>query len=449
MGRLRPRVRPRIVGRMDEYRCQPAGGPIEAVVRLPGSKSLTNRALIAAALADGVSVLDGLLLAEDTRLMIDALRALGVAVTVDEAACRAEVTGCRGHLPASEARLLCGNSGTTLRFGAALVALSHGRFELDGVERMRRRPIGPLADALRRLGAAVEYPGEEGYPPIVVHARGLSGGEVRFDSPASSQWISALLLVAPYAASDVFLEISGEVPSEPYLDMTLAVMERFGVMALAPDGAPAGRFIVPAPQRYTGTTLAIEPDASNATYFLAAAAVCGGRVTVEGLGTGSVQGDVHFVALLEQMGCRAAREPDRLTVESPPAGERLRGIDVDLSAMPDTVPTLAVLALFAEGPTTIRNVANLRIKETDRLAALRVELSKLGATVEERPDGLSITPAEINGATIDTYADHRMAMSFALAGLGCPGVTIRDPQCCQKTFPDFFERFEQLIRPRS
>ncbi len=384
-------------------------------------------------------------MAEDTRLMIDALGALGIAITLDEASCTAEVTGCRGHLPAGEARLFCGNAGTVMRFAAALVALGYGRFELDGVGRMRQRPIGGLVDVLRALGTGVEYLGEERYPPIIVHAHGLRGGEVSFHSPKSSQHVSAILLAAPYAARDVFIEVTGDLPSAAYLKITTTIMECFGVAVVEQYESTGAKFIIEAPQRYQGTTYAIEPDASNATYFLAAPAIVGGRVTVNGLGTDSIQGDASFVDLLERMGCRIERSPMQLTVHGPSGGERLCGIDVDLNDMPDTVQTLAIVALFAEGRTVIRNVANLRIKETDRLSALHHELTKLGATVEERSDGLRIQPpARLVPAAIDTYDDHRMAMSFALAGLGCPGIVINDAGCCNKTFPGYFDQLESV-----
>jgi len=416
-------------------------------VSLPGSKSITNRALIAAALGDGNSVLTGALLAEDTRLMVDALRALGVRVAVDESECAIEVTGCGGHLPASDADVSCGNAGTVMRFGAALAATGHGTFRLDGSARMRERPVGGLVDMLRALGAGVEYAGTEGCPPIVVHANGLRGGHVALHAPDSSQYVSALLLAAPYAMRDVMIEITGALPSAAYVKMTTAIMDRFGVGVLESYADDVARLIVAAPQRYAHQVFAVEPDATNATYFFAAAAIAGGRITVLGLADDSIQGDVRFVDLLERLGCRTERGPDGLTVVGPTAGHRLRGIDVDLSDMPDTVQTLAVVALFAEGSTTIRNVANLRVKETDRLAALRNELTKLGATVEPLPDGLRIEPpAQIRPAAIDTYDDHRMAMSFALAGLHIPGIVINDPDCCGKTFPDFFERFEHMIR---
>ena len=430
---------------MESYYCQPAAGPIDATVRLPGSKSITNRGLIAAALADGHNLLSNMLLAEDTQLMLDALRALGIAITVDQGECVVEVTGCRGHIPALEAELFCGNAGTVMRFCTALAATGYGRFRLDGVERMRARPMGPLLAVLQALGTGIEYLGNEGYAPFIVHAKGLRGGHVSFDSPESSQFVSALLLAAPYAGGDVLIEVAGNTPSIPYLKMTTLLMERFGVAVIEHYEETGARFVVEAPQRYTGANLAVEPDASNASYFLAAPAIAGGRVTVERLGTNSIQGDVGFADVLGRMGCRVERTPDRLTVFGPVPGERLHGVDVDLSDMPDVAQTLAVLALFAAGPTTIRNVPNLRLKETDRLAALSSELTKLGAHVEEWPDGLRVDPPrQMTPATIDTYDDHRMAMSFALAGLGAKGVVINDPQCCRKSFPDFFQRFEQL-----
>ncbi|MEK7731699.1 MAG: 3-phosphoshikimate 1-carboxyvinyltransferase, partial [Planctomycetota bacterium] len=328
-----------MLARMSVYHCTPASAPLDATVVVPGSKSLTNRALIAAALADGTSVLRNALFADDTLLMMESLGTLGIAVTADDRDCAVEVTGCRGHIPESGADLFCGNSGTTIRFLSAMVALGNGRFQLDGIARMRKRPIGALGEALQALGAGIEYPGTEGFPPIVVHANGLCGGHVAFDSPQSSQMVSALLLAAPYAARDVFIEVAGDVPSLPFLKMTTAVMDRFGVPVLEDDGSAASRglrlrririppaaqiknvayrFIVEAPQRYQAASLSIEPDATNASYFLAAAAVAGGRVTVQGLGVDSVQGDIGFVDVLERMGCRVERETTRVSVLAPP-----------------------------------------------------------------------------------------------------------------------------------
>lgn len=429
---------------METYVCRRLPGALHTSVTLPGSKSITNRALVAAALADGQSILRNVLLADDTRLMIEALRALGIPITIDELGSAAEVTGCWGHLPAFDADLFCGNSGTTLRFCTALCALGQGKFRLDGVQRMRERPMGGLVEALRSLGVRIEYEGKEGYPPLVVHADGLRGGHVVFESPQSSQFVSALLLAAPYASQDIFIEVHGSVSSVPYIGTTLKVMEHYGVGAMDSDDPGVIRFVVEAPQRYRGTNLAIEPDATNAMYFLTAAAIVGGSVTVEGIGASSIQGDVEFVDVLEKMGCSVMRTPDRLTV-SGPADARLHGVDVDLNAMPDTVQTLAVAALFADSPTTIRNVRSLRLKETDRLRALTRELTKMGAEVEEYDDGLHITPPKVVRAVrIKTYQDHRMAMSFALAGLRIEGIEIEDPQCCAKSMPDYFQRLAQI-----
>ena len=430
---------------MNAYRCQLVDRPLDATVTLPGSKSITNRVLITAALADGTSLLHNILIADDTNLMIAALRALGIFITLDESSCTAEVTGCGGLLPASHARIECGNAGTVMRFCTALCALGQGRFELDGSTRMRERPIGPLVDMLRNLGTHVEYLDEDGYPPLVIHADGLRGGTLSVPAPESSQFVSALLLTSPYGMRDLMLEIRGKIPSGPYLKLTTAIMQRFGVTTIEQDEGSEARFIVASSQRYRGTNFGVEPDASNATYFLAAAAVIGGSVCVEGLGTDSLQGDVRFVDVLEQMGCRIERRTDRLTVEGPPPGERLRGVEVDVSDMPDTAQTLAVVGLFAEGPTTIRNIGNLRIKETDRLAALQTELTKLGASVQAESDTLTIHPPDaLRSGSIDTYDDHRMAMSFAIAGLRIPNLTINDPGCCAKTFPDFFSHFNRM-----
>ena len=426
---------------------KPAGRPLEAVVRVPGSKSITNRALVVAALADGKSTLSGALFSDDTEHMIACLQSLGVGIETDTVANTIAVNGGGGYLKAADAGLFCGNSGTTIRFCTALCALGSGVYTLDGIERMRERPIGPLVDGLRMLGAHIGYAEQEGCPPVIVHGGTLRSGTVSFDSPPSSQFVSAVLMAAPYAMGDVFVEVYGELVSAPYLSMTTAIMDAFGASVIEQLDSRPAKFIIPAPQRYVGREYAIEPDASNASYFLAAPAVAGGSVTVEGLGTESMQGDVCFVDVLEQMGCRVEREAHQLRVHGPAAGERLRGVDVDLQAMPDTVQTLAVVAVFADGPTRIRNVGNLRLKETNRLAALATELDKLGARVELFDDGLVIEPpGQVLPARIATYDDHRMAMSFALAGLAVDGIEILDPHCVNKTFPDFFERFEAIHR---
>lgn len=427
---------------MADVRIKTATRPIEATVRLPGSKSLTNRAFVIAALARGTSALHGVGLADDMRHMIRFLKDLQIDVTVDEASRIATVHGCGGHIPTGEADLFCGNAGTVARFGTAMCCLGTGRYRIDGVERMRSRPIGPLVNVLRDLGAGIGYEQKEGFVPLTIVAAGLRGGQASLAADQSSQFVSAVLLAAPYARSDVLLHLVGEVVSEPYIRMTLQMMEDFGASVLA----DRGRYIVPALQTYAGRMYRIEPDASAASYFLAAAALTGGRVTVEGLGRRSLQGDAGFVRVLEQMGCRIEQDEASTTVIGPKDG-RLRGIDVDLNATPDMAQTLAVLALFAEGATNIRNVANLRIKETDRIAAVAAELAKFGAKVEPREDGFSIEPpARPQPAAVDTYDDHRMAMSFALAGLRIDGVVIKDAECVSKTFPEFFEVFEGMGR---
>lgn len=419
--------------------------------RLPGSKSLANRYLACAALADGESRLSGLTLADDVREMIRGLAAFGIGVSTTDSSTASEpvrVQGCSGHLPADSAEVDVGHAGTAMRFLAALACLGQGRFRLDGSSRMRQRPIGPLVGALQELGAGIGYEDQPGFPPLTIQATGLAGGPVRFDAPPSSQFISALLMIAPYAHQDVLISIDGGLVSRPYVEMTIGVMRTLGVEALANDDL--SRLVVPSYQRYRGGEFKIEPDASAATYFWGAAALTGGRVRTPGLTRAGRQGDVGFVDVLARMGAVISEREGGLEVSGPPAAPdaKLRGIDVDLNAMPDTVQTLAVLALFADGPTTIRNVANLRIKETDRLAALQAELTRLGATIELRPDGLTIVPPRaVRPARIETYADHRMAMSFALAGLRVPGVVIADAGCVSKSFPGYFDELRRLASP--
>jgi 3-phosphoshikimate 1-carboxyvinyltransferase len=414
-------------------------GPLDATIRPPGSKSITNRALACAALAEGPSLLCGALDSEDTRLMVDCLRGLGIAVEHDTAAATMRVAGQGGRIPASSADLFVGNSGTTVRFLAALVALGHGKYRLDGAPRMRQRPIGDLLEGLRQLGASAASEPGTGCPPVIVEARGLPGGRATVRGDVSSQFLSGLLIAAPYAAQPVELSVAGPLVSQPYVRMTLAVMRAFGVEAAADERLT--RFAVPT-GRYAGRAFDVEPDASAASYFLAAAAIAGGRVTVEGLARSSVQGDVALADVLEQMGCRVTWTADRVSVE----GRPLRGLDVDMNAISDTVQTLAAVALFAEGPTTIAGVGHIRHKETDRLAALATELRKLGADVDELPDGLRIHPAPLAGARLATYDDHRMAMSLALVGLRVPGVVILDPGCTAKTYPNYFADLERVCR---
>ena len=437
----------------EPWRASPEGieirpsGPVRGSVRPPGSKSITNRALVCAALAQGRSILTGALDSEDTRVMFEALGQLGIALALDPAERVITVTGCGGKLPATRADVFVDNSGTTARFLAAVLTLGQGIYRLDGAPRMRERPIQDLVDALRALGADVASDQDTGCPPLLVRAAGLAGGVATVRGEISSQFLSGLLLSAPYAAQPIELVVEGELVSKPYVSMTLAVMRDFGVEVVAKGFT---RFHVPNDRPYRGREFAIEPDASAASYFFAAAAITGGEVRVEGLSRASLQGDVAFVDLLEQMGCEVRHEAEAITVRGPAlSGEQLRGINCDMNAISDTVQTLAAVALFAEGPTTVTGVPHIRHKETDRLAALATELRKFGAEVEERPDGLRITPpdtpAELHGAAIDTYRDHRMAMSLALVGLRVPGVTIRDPGCVAKTYPEFFDDLMELV----
>jgi 3-phosphoshikimate 1-carboxyvinyltransferase len=416
-------------------------GPVRGSLRPPGSKSITNRALVCAALAEGASTLSGALDSEDTQVMMDSLRRLGIPVERQDDGSKLIVSGCGGKIPVSEAELFVGNSGTTIRFLTAMTTLGHGTYRLDGVPRMQERPIADLLTALNQLGAETRSEAGTGCPPVIVRASGLPGGRATIRGDISSQFLSGLLMAAPLAQENVELIVEGELVSQPYVTMTIGVMREFGVEA---HYSGLSRFVIAGQQRYRAGELAIEPDASAASYFWGLAAVTGGQVTVEGLARRALQGDVAFVDCLEKMGCDVIHDSRGITVRG--TENRLRGIDVDLNAISDTAQTLAVVALFAEGPTTIRGVAHIRHKETDRIADLARELRKLGAAVEELADGLRITPAPLHGATIETYNDHRMAMSFALAGLKIPGVSIRNPECTAKTYPEFFVDLAALTK---
>ena len=417
-----------------------AGSPPRKRVRVPGSKSLTNRALIVAALAEGESVLTGALDSDDTRVMVDSLQRLGIAVEHDAPAATVRVPGCGGRIPAGEAELYVANSGTSLRFLTAMVGVGQGTYRLDGTPRMRQRPVADLLMALNGLGSDARSELGTGCPPVTVRASGLDGGYAFVRGDVSSQFLSGLLMVLPYSRETTTVEVQGALVSQPYVEMTLSVMEAFGVRI----GNRKNRRFDVRPAHYHGRPYAIEPDASAASYFFALAALTGGTVTVEGLGTRSVQGDLRFVDVLEHMGCTVVREADATTVTGGP----LHAVDVDMNAISDTVMTLAVVALFADGVTRIRNVAHIRHKETDRIAALATELRKLGATIDEHPDGLVIfPPTVVQPASIATYDDHRMAMSFALAGLRTPGVTIVDPGCVAKTYPGFWDDLAALRSP--
>jgi len=415
--------------------------PVHGTIRPPGSKSITNRALVCAALASGTSVLRGALESEDTRVMLDSLQRLQIPVVEEDRGETLRVTGCGGKIPVPGAELFCANSGTTIRFLSALVALGQGRFRLDGVERMRQRPIRDLLDALAQFQIDAKSELNTGCPPVVIQAHGIPGGVARIRGDVSSQFLSGLLLAAPYAQSDVVLQVDGELVSQPYVTMTLAVMRAFGVELAGDD---LTRFVIPGKRCYQGLEYDIEPDASAASYFWGAAAIAGGEVTVQGLTPQALQGDVGFVNCLRQMGASVRSTAEGLTV----SGRGAKGIDVDMNGISDTAQTLGVVALFAEGPTTIRGVGHIRHKETDRIGDLARELRKFGAVVEEFADGLRIQPppsfADFRGAEIETYNDHRMAMSFALAALRLPGVVLRNPQCTEKTYPRFFEDFCRL-----
>lgn len=426
----------------DRRLIHPLSRPPHTTVRVPGSKSITNRALPLAALtsaANGACAVEGALHSEDTEVMAESLRRLGFGVETDWPAARVVVRrpGGSAPIPAAGAELFVANSGTTMRFLTALVALGRGRFRLDGVARMRERPIGDLLETLRALGVRAASERDDGCPPVVVQADGLHGGDVTIRGGTSSQFLSGLLLAAPFADAQTRLTVEGPLVSVPYVTMTVAMLRQFG-LTVHDNGE--GRYRIPGRQRGGVSTYRVEPDASAASYFLAAAAITGGQVTVAGLPVESLQGDVRFAEVLGQMGCRVVRSAEGVTV----GGGPLRGIDVDMNDISDTVMTLAAVACFAEGPTTIRNVGHIRHKETDRLAALAAELRKLGAAVEERADGLTLTPGSLHGAELATYDDHRMAMSLALIGLRVPNVVILEPGCVAKTYPHFFDDLERL-----
>jgi len=417
----------------------PAPRPVDTTIQLPGSKSYTNRALLIAALASGPSRLRAALFSDDTRYMHGALTALGVQVEADETAAEYRVQGVDGKLPAAAADLFVGNAGTAARFLTAAAALGHGRYRLDGVPRMRERPIEPLLDGLRQLGADARAEFGNGCPPVLIQANGLPGGLARVRGDVSSQYLSALLLAGPYAERGVTLEAEGELVSAPYLHMTASIMAAFGV---AVNHSPDERRWSVAPgQGYQGRDYTIEPDASNASYFFAAAAVTGGRVRVSGLGLDSAQGDLGLLDVLQAMGCTVIREVDAIEVRGP---ERLLGVEADFTRMGDVATTLAAIAPFAASPVTIAGIAQTHYEECDRPVAAATELRRLGIRVDETWDSLVIYPGEPRPATIETYSDHRMAMSFAVTGLRAPGISIADPGCVAKTFPDYFSRLAAL-----
>ena len=417
---------------MDSIELKPARRAA-GTVRLPGSKSISNRVLLLAALAKGETEVLGLLDADDTRVMREALAKLGVGFSKEK------VLGVGGPFPEKKADLFLGNAGTAFRPLTAALAFSNGEYRLSGVPRMHERPIGDLVDALRGIGARIDYAGKDGFPPLVVHPAKLKTENVKVRGDVSSQYLTALLMALPLSGKPARIEVQGELISKPYVEITLNVMKRFGVEVKRTGwryfDVPAGTYVSPG-KAY------VEGDASSASYFLAAGALGGGPVRVEGVGRGSIQGDVRFTEVLERMGARVSMGEGWVEASG---GQELKPIDMDLNHIPDAAMTAAVLALFASGPSVIRNVASWRVKETDRLAAMATELRKVGAQVEEGRDFLKINPGKLKaGAVIDTYDDHRMAMSFSLVALGGVPVRINDPKCVAKTFPEYFDVFQSI-----
>jgi 3-phosphoshikimate 1-carboxyvinyltransferase len=406
-------------------------------LRLPGSKSISNRVLLLAALAQGETEITGLLDADDTQVMREALSRLGISFKNEK------MVGAGGAFPVKQAELFLGNAGTALRPLTAALAFCGGEYRLSGVPRMHQRPIGDLVDALRRIGARIDYAGTEGFPPLQIHPGEISLPEaVKVRGDVSSQFLSSLLMALPLSGRATTVEVQGELISKPYVEMTLNVMRRFG-LNVRRDGWHS--FRLDGKNYRSPQSIFVEGDASSASYFLAAGAIGGGPVRVEGVGRDSIQGDVRFTEVLQRIGASVALGSDWIEV----SGDRkLKSFDLDLNHIPDAAMTAAVMALFADGPSTIRNIGSWRVKETDRIAAMATELRKLGAKVEEGKDFLGVVPPVkiSSGVKIDTYDDHRVAMSFSLASLGGVPVTINDPGCVAKTFPDYFDRFAAIVR---
>ncbi len=425
-----------------EYLDLPPLMSARGTVRLPGSKSISNRVLLLSALARGTTVVRDLLHSDDTERMLDALHTLGVKVELlgDNAY---RIHGCDGNLPNKDAKLFLGNAGTAFRPLTAALALSGGSYELSGVARMHERPIGDLVDALRQLGANIEYLGNEGFPPLRISSAQLTGHTAQVRGDVSSQFLTGLLMALPLLNRDVKVEVVGELISKPYIEITLAMMANFGVAVQRDEWKS---FAVEAGSRYVSPKeIFVEGDASSASYFLAVGAIGGGPVRVNGVGKASVQGDVRFAEALEKMGATITFGDN--WIEATASG-RLNAIDLDCNHIPDAAMTLAVTALFADGTTILRNIASWRVKETDRIAAMATELRKVGATVEEGADYIRVTPpAQIKHAAIGTYDDHRMAMCFSLVAFGGAGIRINDPKCVAKTFPDYFTEFSKVTQP--
>ncbi len=424
---------------MESLTLQPIN-KVDGEVNLPGSKSVSNRALLLAALARGTTRLTNLLDSDDIRHMLNALTQLGVNYTLSADKTVCEVEGLGGSFHSSQAlELFLGNAGTAMRPLAAALCLGEGEFVLTGEPRMKERPIGHLVDALRQAGAQIEYRENDNYPPLKILGTGLNGGTVEIDGSISSQFLTAFLMSAPLAKDDVIIKIVGDLVSKPYIDITLHIMAQFGVEV---ENRDYQEFVIRAGQQYVSPgDFLVEGDASSASYFLAAAAIKGGAIKVTGIGKNSIQGDIQFADALEKMGAEIEWGDDYVISR---VGE-LKAVDLDFNHIPDAAMTIATTALFAKGTTAIRNVYNWRVKETDRLAAMATELRKVGAQVEEGHDYIIVTPpAQLTHAAIDTYDDHRMAMCFSLVALSDTPVTINDPKCTSKTFPDYFEKLASL-----
>ncbi len=413
---------------------------VHATIECPPSKSYTNRALVIAALADGEARLENPLFSADTHYMKEALREFGVDVVQEEDAL--VVQGSGGVLQAPGKEIFVGNAGTTMRFLTTFSALAPGTVRLTGDRRMRERPLEDLLHCLRAMGVKAVSVNNNQCPPIEIQGGDVPGGRLQIAGDKSSQYLTSLMLCAPYFKNDTTITIIGDLTSKPYVDITLDIMKTFGVTV---ENESYQKFLIPAGMKYQPQTYAVEGDASSASYFFASAAVTGGEVAVTNLNPDSVQGDMKFLDVLEKMGCQVTRGPEKISVK----GKPLRGISINMNSMPDVAQTLAVVALFAEGETTITGIGNLRIKETDRIAALAAELKRLGAGVEAGDDFLKIRPGQYSGCEVETYDDHRMAMSFAVAGLRIPGVKIKDPECVDKSFPEFFNKFKTLYGPTS
>ncbi|MCA1896700.1 3-phosphoshikimate 1-carboxyvinyltransferase [Shewanella putrefaciens] len=424
---------------MKQLRLEPVV-QVRGEINIPGSKSISNRALLLATLAQGTTTLTNLLDSDDIRHMLASLKQLGVNYRLSQNNTVCELDGLGGVISSESAQeLFLGNAGTAMRPLCAALTLGLGEFTLTGEPRMEERPIGDLVDALRQLGANIIYLKNDGFPPLTINATGLNGGDVEIAGDLSSQFLTALLMVAPLAKGSVNIHVKGELVSKPYIDITIALMAQFGVNVINHDYA---RFEIVAGQRYISPgKVLVEGDASSASYFLAAGAIKGGEVKVTGVGRLSIQGDVKFADVLEKMGADIEWGDDYIIARGSP----LTAVNLDMNHIPDAAMTIATAALFAKGTTVIRNIYNWRIKETDRLAAMATELRKVGAEVEEGNDYIKITPpAVINTAEIDTYNDHRMAMCFSMLAFADCGITINDPDCTSKTFPDYFKQFASL-----